>query len=153
MSLAKFISCLDAAGMMDSTKIKANGDAGFESRLKVQTYVCLAQSFGLDLKYKYSLRPHGPYSHRLAEDCQNLDGMSDGSPPSGLRHDEFISALKGRDTDWLETAATITHEKRRNPGVLPGRFDALVPDYTPEFVRSVYDDLGNLGLFKDQARN
>ena len=148
MSLAGFISYLGTNGMIDPTKFNAGGDAGFENRLKAQKYVCIARAFDLDLGYKYSLRPHGPYSHRLAEDCQNLNGAADGCPPSGLRHDEFISVLKDKDTDWLEVAATIIHEKMKNPNIMLGRFDGLVPDYTPEFIHLVYFDLRDLGLLK-----
>ena len=147
VSLAEFISYLNTNGMIDQTKFNASGDDGFENRLKAQQYVCIARTFGLDLGYKYTLRRHGPYSHRLAEDCQRLDGAV-GGPPSGLRHDEFISVLRDKETDWLEIAATIIHEKMSNPNIRLKRFDGLAPDYTPEFIHSVYYVLRDLGLLK-----
>lgn len=148
MTLAKFTSYLSSQGMIDASKLHDDTDDGFDNRLKLQKYVYLARYFGLDLGYRYYMYLHGPYSSKLTKAYYTLDlaSLPFTSPPSKLHASEFVSALKGKSSDWLEIGATILHEKQMDDNVPREMLYISKPDHTRDFIDSVYDDLDNLCL-------
>ena len=77
----------------------------FDSRLRLQKYVFIARKFGLDLGYNFSLYMRGPYSPDLADDYYNLPNA--GTLPEEFDRKRFLDLVRNRNTNWLETAATI----------------------------------------------
>jgi uncharacterized protein YwgA len=87
----------------------------FSNRLKLQKFIYLLQSRGLDLGYDFSLYHMGPYCTELTKDAFQITDYQK-SPP--LRFNdvsaekkftafiEFVGAYKDKE-DWLEMASTI----------------------------------------------
>ena len=78
----------------------------FKSRLMLQKYVFIASRLGLNLGYEFSLYIRGPYSRDLAYDYYHLPEEGEELPES-FKVDEFLSLVEGRDSEWLEVAATV----------------------------------------------
>ncbi len=148
MALGEFVSYLSGQGMVNVARLKDDSDEGFENRLKVQKYTYLAKHFGLDLGYAYNIHLRGPYSRGLTSDYYNLDvaNMASASAPPALRHEEFLSVLRGKSTAWLEIAATILHETNLDKGLKLEHFYMLKCDHDPKFIDSVYSKLTSLCL-------
>ena len=111
-ALGAFIKILENNRLLTFDVI-GETDEHFENRLKLQKYVFLARSFGLDIGYQYSMYLHGPYSPKLAEDYYSLGDNRElyGSLPDTLPHEfdhrRFMDLVNGKDSAWLEVAATI----------------------------------------------
>lgn len=89
----------------------------FEDRFRLQKYVLLAEDFGFEHGYRYGMYLRGPYSPPLAEDYySNLNGItSDSNALSGFNAKAFADLVGGKDTQWLEYAATFREFFRRTP--------------------------------------
>lgn len=147
MTLSQFVSYLNEHGMIDTAKLKDNSDEGFENRLKTQKYVYLARRFGLDLGYRHNIHLYGPYSPDLTKDYYRMDVANMPSAlPHALNDSEFLSALRGKSSAWLEIAATIIYERDLNQGIPLEHLYLMKPDHAPEFIDSVHVDLKNLNL-------
>ena len=114
--IAPFIRWLDDAGMVDIGRAADGTDAGFDTRLRIQKYVFVAQRLGLDTSYRYGRYIYGPYSPRLTEDYYRLaknpaayEAESGRSLPGRFRRDAFLRTVKGRNSKWLEVATTLIH--------------------------------------------
>jgi uncharacterized protein YwgA len=82
----------------------------FDNRFKIQKYVFLAKEFGLDMGYDFTRYIHGPYSSELANDYYDLGKYGAGDTvdlPSEFDLEEFNEFVRGKDTTWLESAATL----------------------------------------------
>lgn len=103
--------------------LKDNLDFSFninslDDRIKLQKYVFIAKSFGLDFGYHYSLYIHGPYSPNLANDYYylSLNGYNDnGQLPRTFKIESFKSAVQGRSIKWLEIVSTALSFMGANP--------------------------------------
>ena len=114
--IAPFIRWLDDMDMVDFERVADDTNAAFDTRLRIQKYVFVAQYLGLDAPYRYSRHVYGPYSPALAADCDILakdpaayGTESDLPMPAGFRQDEFLRTVKGRDSEWLEVATTLIY--------------------------------------------
>ena len=132
----------------DIANLKDSGCEDFENRLKAQKCGYPAKYFGLDLGYVCSIHLHGSHLRALATDYYNLDvaTVASASVPTALKKDEFLSALKGRDADWMEIAATIIREKKLDKSILLKHLYVMKCDRTPKFIDSVYRDLTDISL-------
>ena len=102
-----------------------------DDRIKLQKYVFIAKSFGLNLGYYYSLYIHGPYSPNLARDYYNLNLKSYDYNTLDLKRTfnfgEFKLAVQGKSTKWLEIASTALSLKEMNHNLSKDElFDTLV---------------------------
>ena len=151
MTLAEFALYLSKRGMVDITGIKDDTDDGFKNSLKIQKYAYFAKFYGLDLGYVYSIHLHGPYSRALTADYCALDtaDAGDASVPPGLREDEFLSLVGDKNSDWLEIAATIIHEKNLNPEISLEHLYMMKCDHDPNLIDSVYHSLTDRGLLQN----
>ncbi|TRZ53105.1 MAG: hypothetical protein D4S01_01830 [Dehalococcoidia bacterium] len=86
----------------------------FEHRLMLQKYVYIAKFFGLNLGYPYSIYLRGPYSSALADDYYELAGKKtidyegfNEKELGGLNAKKLLEVIEGKNSEWLEIAATI----------------------------------------------
>lgn len=109
-TLGSFIRSLGNKGLL-TFDVTGETEEHFENRLKLQKYVYLASYFGLDMDYRYNMYLRGPYSPGLAEDYYTLGSSGFESPlaalPDDFNHDAFMNLVNGKDSAWLEIAATI----------------------------------------------
>lgn len=110
LDLAAFVESLE-----DSNIISFD-ITSFDDRIRLQKYVYLAKKMGLDFPYNFNLYIHGPYSKELADDYYKLDSIKRKLTPMQLPED-FIEFLQGKDTPWLEVAATTVFMMERNPEI------------------------------------
>lgn len=107
--LASFIKALEESGVF---KFDVNN---FEDRLKLQKYVYLFSKLFEDLGYEFTLYVRGPYSRELADDYYSLNKEDiKRADPMELPL-EYISFIKGKDSYWLEIAATYLSFRLGNP--------------------------------------
>jgi uncharacterized protein YwgA len=127
MNIKDFLSILIREGLLKvngKEDIDSNTDNAFENRIKIQKFVYLAESFGIELGYSntYSMYVYGPYSPALANEYYKLarEGFFDTTPSikEDVKRDikeekvkrfiEFIksSNSKRNNIDWLEVATT-----------------------------------------------
>jgi len=110
--LASFIKALENAGIYEFEIDE------FYNRLKLQKFVFLARSFGIaDLDYPYNMYLRGPYSPSLADDYYELADAENWEKYVDKRYvakierskdfEKFVKLVKGRDSTWLEVAATM----------------------------------------------
>ena len=115
--IAPFIRWLDDMSMVDFGLVTDETDAGFDTRLRIQKYVFVAQRLGLGTTYRYNRYRYGPYSpgltddyYRLAENPATYEIESVRSAiPDGFSQDKFLGTVKGRSSEWLEVATTLIH--------------------------------------------
>jgi len=95
-----------------------------EDRLKLQKYVFIADHFGLNSGYDFSMYVRGPYSPELAEDYLRASEMasinqSEAYLPSEFNKDEFIKFVRNKDKEWLEIATTVLaiYEYNKDRGI------------------------------------
>ncbi len=126
----------------------------FKSRLMLQKYVFIAKRFGLDLGYDYSLYIRGPYSRDLAYDYYHLPDESEELPKS-FKFEEFLSLVEGKDSEWLEVAATILMiwEHTKDLGWAIKRTNELKEWVPREKVEEVANTLVEFGLIKKASRS
>lgn len=148
MTLIEFASYLEHHNLIDIKRITDESDDGFENRLKLQKYVYLAKSFGLNLGYHYNIHLYGPYSRQLTKDYYNLNPVDTSSacPPRKLQHEDFMSSIGDKEPKWLEIAATIIYEKNIDENFTLERLYLMKCDHLPAFIDSVYADLKDLNL-------
>ena len=85
----------------------------FDSRLKLQKLVFIAGFLGFKHGYDFSLYLRGPYSPDLANDYYKLGEewsfWKHRKDLPVIRFDEenFVKLIRGKNSIWLETAATI----------------------------------------------
>lgn len=129
----------------------------FDDRLRLQKYVHLAQAFGIQLPYSYGIHLRGPYSPDLAQDYYSIEereGDQQLIEPLNGNPDAFVSLVEGRDTRWLEIAATIqAYALRQRHASVDEEFHQRVVGKTiemkgepVEYVESVYSDLLDYGV-------
>jgi Uncharacterized conserved protein len=89
-----------------------------KDRLKLQKYVFIADHFGLNSGYDFSMYVRGPYSPELAEDYYRRLDVESTLPPE-FRSQDFINLVKDKDVKWLEIAATVLliYDYNRERGV------------------------------------
>ncbi|MBC7218602.1 MAG: hypothetical protein H5T49_00490 [Hadesarchaea archaeon] len=111
-------------------KINFNFDKDcFEDRIKLQKYVHIARSCGLDLGYKFNLYLRGPYSPDLAKDYYELSlPACDLAGLDNFDSEKFLKIVKDRDLPWLEIASTILSVKETNPQISEARLTAIVAE-------------------------
>ncbi len=118
----------------------------FEDRLKLQKYVYLADHYGLNSGYDFSMYIHGPYSPKLAEDYYKQLDVETALPPE-FRSQDFIKLVAGKDADWLEIAATIVsiYEYNQEKGVSRSDITKIVSEIKPwaakDYINKVIDEL------------
>ena len=149
--IAPFIRWLGDAGMVDFGRVADDTDTGFDTRLRIQKYVFVAQSLGLDTSYRYNRYRYGPYSpglaadyYRLAENSAAHGTESDLPVPTGFRQDEFLRTVKGRNSKWLEVATTLIHisPQHDNAETMLDHAAWIKKDiYTAEYIKEVLGDL------------
>lgn len=113
--LASFIKILRDNDVLSSLNINR-----FDHRLKLQKYVFLARSFGISEfnSYSFSEYMYGPYSPVLADDYYEME--REGMDPykefdrefyeklsKSAEFKNFANLVKGKDSKWLEVAATM----------------------------------------------
>ena len=148
MALIEFASYLAHHNLIDIKRLRDENDDGFENRLKLQKYVYLAKSFGLDLGYYYNIHLHGPYSYQLTKDYYDLNPADARftHTPRGLQHEEFMSSVSDKRPEWLEIAATIIYEKNIDKNFTLERLYLMKCEHSPRFIDSVHADLKNLNF-------
>lgn len=104
--LSSFIKFLET-----NTTYKFKIDS-FNSRLKLQKYVYLSNSFGFDLDYPHSMYIRGPYSPPLADDYYKLHENKEylklaSNVELDDNRERFIKLVRGKSEDWLEIASTF----------------------------------------------
>ncbi len=116
-NLASFIHMLEENKLL-TFDVVGDTEEHFENRLKLQKYVYLARFFDLDMGYQYSMYLYGPYSPRLAEAYYNLgtnrakyESMANALPKE-FNYARFIDLVRGKDSRWLEIAATLLSLRR-----------------------------------------
>ena len=89
-----------------------------EDRLKLQKYVFIADHFGLNSGYDFSMYVRGPYSPDLAEDYLKAVEL-EAQLPLEFDKDEFVKLVKGRDEKWFEIATTVLaiYEYNKDRGI------------------------------------
>lgn len=104
-SFVKFLEC-EADFGFDATR--------FEHRLMLQKYIYIAKFFGLNLGYPYGIYLRGPYSSALADDYYKLAEKEHMVYESdykkdlgGLNAKKLLDVIEGKNSEWLEIAATI----------------------------------------------
>ena len=149
MTLAGYIEFLFKNKLL-TFNVLSDTDEGFESRLKIQKMVYLANFFGLDLGYKYSLYKYGPYSTRLAMDYyelaespQKYEDEFEVLLPNTFDSDGFINCVDGKNKNWLEISTTLIEERTKFPSKsqLVTHVHKIKPRYTTEFIEQVYDEM------------
>jgi len=103
----------------------------FEDRVKLQKYVRIAESCGLNLGYKFNLYLRGPYSPDLANDYYELSlPVSDSVrfDYDDFNAERFLKIVKDRDLLWLEIASTILSVEENNPQISEDRLIAMVAE-------------------------
>lgn len=128
----------------------------FDDRLRLQKYVHLAEGFGFDNPYSYGMYLHGPYSPDLAQDYYSELPSSDPGHESlsGFQAEKFIQFIQGRETRWLEVAATIrAHTKQYEYRVEEEGLSQIVIEKTMEdkdedrqYVEEVFAELRQASL-------
>ncbi len=145
-----FLGFLSKEEMIDIGNLKTDSDYGFENRLKIQKYVYLAmECYDLDLNYPYSVHLFGPYSRKLSKDYYDLNtnNVAIVTNLPAFKKDEFLLALKGKSSGWLEVAGMIIFETNRHKSMPELEYIYWVkPSYSPEFIDSVYVDMCNLNI-------
>jgi len=112
--LARFVRLLER-----KIGYRFNINEEFEDRLKLQKYVFLARFFGYDMGYDFSLYYYGPYSPSLADDYFELADWvvkPDVEDVSWERENDFLELVRGKNSRWLELAATIMSVYEGNRG-------------------------------------
>ena len=149
--IAPFILWLNDMGMVDFGRVADDADAGFDTRLRIQKYVFIAQHQGLDTTYRYNRYMYGPYSPVLARDYYRLaknpaayESESGRSIPGEFQRDEFLRTVKGRSSGWLEVAATLIlispqHDNTEN--MLDHAAWIKKDVYTKDYIAEVLGDL------------
>jgi uncharacterized protein YwgA len=124
----------------------------FEDRLKLQKYVFIADHFGLNSGYDFSMYVRGPYSPELAEDYYRRLDVESTLPPE-FRSQDFINLVKDKDVKWLEIAATVLliYDYNRERGV--SREDIIkiatkIKPWANERVNGVLDELIKSNLIR-----
>ena len=122
----------------------------FEDRLKLQKYVFIADHFGLNSGYDFSMYVRGPYSPELAEDYYRRLDVESTLPPE-FRSQDFINLVKDKDVKWLEIAATVLliYDYNRERGV--SRDDIIkiatsIGSWSKDRVEIVLDELQGVNL-------
>jgi uncharacterized protein YwgA len=154
-NLAIFIKVLENSGILKFHVLDSDEESNFDTRLKIQKYVYLAKYYGLDMRYPYSMYLYGPYSSQLADDYYSVEpfysqyfGMNHDNLPSSFRKSEFIDLVRGKDSNWLEVAATLLslNKSFKDKKSLLDR-TANMKDHIPkEMIESILMELENKKL-------
>ena len=150
--IAPFIRWLNGKGMADFGLVADETDAGFDTQLRIQKYVFVAQRLGLGTTYRYNQYMYGPYSpaltgdyYRLAENPAIYETESATHAISdGFRKDKFLRTVEGRNSEWLEVATTLIHisPQHNNPKDMLEHAAWIKRDtYAIEYIRKVLGDL------------
>jgi uncharacterized protein YwgA len=119
----------------------------FDSRIRLQKYVYLLNSFVQTFRYSYSSYLRGPYSTRLAKDYYKLDKVD--TEEQIDVPDNFLNLVKDKSTRWLEIAATTLMLKKQYD---KDEIDELIDhvarnkDSSSPFVRKIMNELNRSGL-------
>jgi len=155
MALGSFIAFLDDRGLLDFNTISDDGDEGFETRFRIQKYVYLAELFGLENDYRYTMYRYGPYSSALADDYYELgenpelfNEIRDEPLPDSFNEDAFLQVLGNRDHDWLEVSSTLIDQRARfgNDEELVEHIESIKCNYTSDYIKEVLGELQRLQL-------
>ena len=127
-----------------------------EDRLKLQKYVFIADHFGLNSGYDFSMYVRGPYSPELAEDYLRASEMasinqSEAYLPSEFNKDEFVEFVRNKDKEWFEMATTVLaiYEYNKDRGI--SRNDIIkiatsIGSWSKDRVEIVLDELQGVNL-------
>ncbi|KON28981.1 hypothetical protein AC482_07405 [miscellaneous Crenarchaeota group-15 archaeon DG-45] len=117
----------------------------FDSRVKLQKYVYLARNYGFNHEYKFNLYIRGPYSKELAKDYYSITDETVNYVRPRLNED-FYRIINGKNTRWLELAATYCMIRENNPNLdndILVRYVRMAKDYArSEEVLKIIRDLG-----------
>lgn len=129
----------------------------FDDRLRLQKFVFLASSFGLEHNYSYGMHLRGPYSPPLAQDYySDLTSIEpDENSISTFEADQFIELVDNREVRWLEVAATLRayvlrlQTKGSQENIVEQAIQKTIEekDETRSYVEQVYDDLNRANVF------
>jgi uncharacterized protein YwgA len=154
-----FLVFLHNNKLINLANIQDHNHNGFNSRLRLQKLVFIAQSrFNLPEKYFYSLYKHGPYSPKLTDDSYELDLTSleefqeemdryndSYSLPSGFNQDKFVTLLLDKNNDWLEIASTLIEIKDNTDDIEKSSLIEIVSNYKPnyaiQYIEKVFEQL------------
>lgn len=143
-NLGSFIRYLENEGLLTFDVI-GETEEHFENRLKLQKYVYLASYFGLDMDYRYSMYLRGPYSRALAEDYYTLgnNGFESHALPDDFGHDMFMDFVGGKNSEWLEIAATMLalNKSFKDKNCLLERTINMKGRFGREIIESVMEEL------------
>jgi len=148
--LAPFIRYLEDSNLLDFNHILSNSNEGFETRFKIQKYVFLAERFGLDNQYRYTMYRYGPYSSNLADDYYSLgenmelfQTQSEEPLSETFDRENFISLVNDKNTDWLEISSTLIDQNRRfdNDEYLVSHIENIKCNYSTNYIWNVLRDL------------
>jgi len=130
----------------------------FENRLKLQKFVFLLRSAGLDLGYNYSLYLRGPYSPEVARDAfsiqnwQSIRPVRFGTSEYETKFDELLEFLDPHKNDiiWLEIVSTILliselHKNESKEAVID-HFLIVKPKFGKEEIIPIYEELVSRGM-------
>jgi len=142
--LASFIKLLNETNgyRLDLSK------SGFDSRLRLQKYVFLAETLGINIGYKFNLYLYGPYSIGLAKAYYNI--TKDEIDASSNLHDTFdtdtfLSLIADKDSMWLEAAATLKSIYEFNSGIteenLIDHVNSIKPKFKKEYLIQVLTEV------------
>lgn len=123
----------------------------FDDRLRLQKFVFLAESFGLNHEYSYGMHLRGPYSPPLAQDyysdLSSVEPNRDAIDSFDI--DRFVELVNGQEVCWLEVAATLRAYviRLQEDGVDKGIVEQAIQktmeekDETRSYVEKVFEDL------------
>jgi uncharacterized protein YwgA len=130
----------------------------FDNRLKLQKFVYLLKSAGLDLGYSFNLYMRGPYCPDLTRDAFQIKNWSNIAPMKFdderqeqrfVRLLDFIEVRKN-NIDWLELATTLLLLKHLNNPITKQSVTELCQNkkqqFSQEEISDVYRELESQGL-------
>ncbi len=143
---------LALAGLVKRLYPNFNLDS-FDNRLKLQKFVFILRSQGIDFGYEFNLYLRGPYSLDLTRDAFHIDNWNN-IQKVRFDHDtqesdfqQILDKLEPykNDVDWLEIAATLLFLKelhRKDPKeLLFLHFTQLKPQFAQAEVIQAHSDL------------
>lgn len=146
----------DLSSFLKLLKENLNFDFNIRSlddRIKLQKYVFISKSFGLDLGYNYSLYIHGPYSPDLAKDYYNLNLKDYNTTHLERRFNwrNFKLAVQGKSVKWLEISVTALSVKETNPDLSRDELlDILIKikgeAYDKKDIKEIFNEAINYGF-------
>lgn len=133
----------------------------FEYRFKLQKFVFLLRSYGLNLGYPFSLYIKGPYSPELARDAFQIEDWDKiqlrkfEDTQQEAQFENFMNFLQSKKDDegWLECSSTILLLRESNPSSkkdeLIGSLLHIKPKFSEQECIQVYEGLVKERLIND----